>query len=224
MRNEGGRAICSSCRRGSRMARRKSPASESLVLLVEIGEVSHCYYIAETHGENGRVEDEAITSILGHIADIDGALKRFLGQRIDMSFICARSFSRKEPRPTADKPFLLPIQLRKDTCSLAAYLPAGAYWSLPAMISTGAITHVEARFDKPLYGTGDLLEPVFCTNEIGDSGLSVRPDRQELPGAECWAFQTRSGQRMDRHCSPRIPVFCVPICAPIFARRGFGTF
>lgn len=56
------------------------------------------------------------------------------------------------------------VQLRKKGCSLAGYLPADAFWSLPAMISSGAITHIEARFDRPRYGRGDLQSLYFATD------------------------------------------------------------
>ncbi|HEX8572881.1 MAG TPA: hypothetical protein VF759_09030 [Allosphingosinicella sp.] len=55
------------------------------------------------------------------------------------------------------------VQLRKRGCSLAAYLPADAFWALPSMISSGAITHIEARFERLSYGSGDLQSLYFAT-------------------------------------------------------------
>lgn len=69
---------------------------------------------------------------------------------------CTRSYGDRATFSATDEPFLMSIQLRKSGCSLAAYLPADAFWALPAMISSGAITHIEARFDRLLYGSGDL--------------------------------------------------------------------
>jgi hypothetical protein len=54
------------------------------------------------------------------------------------------------------------VQLRKKGCSLAAYLPAAAFWALPSMISSGAFTHIEARFDRLSYGSGDLQSLYFA--------------------------------------------------------------
>lgn len=143
------------------MAKKMSPPPPQL-LVATIREIEQTYYISEEYGELARVDDEAIVDIVGEIEDISPAQKRFLGQKIEMSFISARSFSRKDPGVTIDKPFLLPIQLRKDRCSLMAYLPADAFWALPNLISSGAVTHIEARFAKPHYGTGDLLSVYFA--------------------------------------------------------------
>lgn len=74
----------------------------------------------------------------------------------------ARSFG-EEPSSSAGKPFLMSVQLRKRGCSLAAYLPADAFWALPSMISSGAITHIEARFERLSYGSGDLQSLYFAT-------------------------------------------------------------
>jgi hypothetical protein len=57
---------------------------------------------------------------------------------------------------------MLTVNLRKGGCSLMAYIPADAFWALPAMISSGAVTHVEARFGKSHYGSADLLSLYFA--------------------------------------------------------------
>ena len=66
-------------------------------------------------------------------------------------------------KDSTGKPYLMSAQLRKTGCSVAAYLPADAFWALPEMISSGAITHIEARFDKPSRGSGDLQSLYFAT-------------------------------------------------------------
>jgi hypothetical protein len=144
------------------MVRKKARAPQPETLIAMIEGVERTYFIAENAGDRARVDDEAILDVIGRIEDISQARRRYLGQRIEMSFICARSFGRNEATPTADKTFLLSVQLRKDRCSLMAYLPADAFWALPAMISSGAVTHIAARFDKPHYGTADLLSVHFA--------------------------------------------------------------
>ena len=113
-------------------------------------------------GEVRRVDDEAILDIVGRIERLDRSRNQYLGHRIEISLLCARSFGEELPASTG-KPSLMSVQLRKKGCSLAAYLPADAFWALPSMISSGAITHIEARFDSLSYGSGDLRSLYFAT-------------------------------------------------------------
>lgn len=128
--------------------------AETLVALIE--EVERTYYLSEMRGDSRRVDDEAIFDIVGRIERLDRNRSQYLGHRIEISLVCARSFSEEASSRAKGKPFLLSVQLRKSGCSLVAYLPADAFWALPAMISSGAVTHIEARFDRLSYGSGDL--------------------------------------------------------------------
>lgn len=94
---------------------------------------------------------------------LDPSRSQYLGHRIEIALLCARSFG-EEPSNSTGKPFLMSVQLRKRGCSLAAYLPADAVWALPSMISSGTITHIEARFDRLRYGSGDLQSLYFATH------------------------------------------------------------
>ena len=144
------------------MAKRKSRPPEPEILVAAIESIGQTYYISEMRGEVRRVDDEAILDIVGRIERLDPSRSQYLDRRIDISLLCARSFGEETPTFTG-KPFLMSAQLRKRGCSLAAYLPADAFWALPSMISSGAITHLEARFDRLSYGSGDLRSLYFAT-------------------------------------------------------------
>lgn len=145
------------------MAKRKPQPPEPEILVAAIESVAQTYYISELSGEVRQVEDEATLEIVGRIEHLDRSRSQYLGAQIDISLLCARSFGGETPSSPTGKPFLMSVQLRKKGCSLAGYLPADAFWSLPAMISSGAITHIEARFDRPRYGSGDLQSLYFAT-------------------------------------------------------------
>lgn len=145
------------------MAKRKPRPPEPEILVAAIESVERTYYVSEQRGEVRRVEDEAILDIVGRIEHLDRSRSQFLGRQIGISLICARSFGGEESSPATGKPFLMSVQLRKKGCSIAAYLPADAFWALPEMISSGAVTHIEARFDKPRHGSGDLQSLYFAT-------------------------------------------------------------
>lgn len=62
-----------------------------------------------------------------------------------MTLLCARSFAKDEATPTGNKSVLFSLNLRKGACSLLAYLPSDAFWALPGMISSKAVTHIGVR-------------------------------------------------------------------------------
>ena len=144
------------------MAKRKSRPPEPVILVAAIETMERTYFISEWRGDLRRVDDEAILNVVGRIERLDGSRSQYLGQRIDISLVCARSFAAEASSPASGKPFLMSVQLRKSGCSLMAYLPADAFWALPEMISSGSITHIEARFDKPSHGSGDLQSLHFA--------------------------------------------------------------
>jgi hypothetical protein len=143
------------------MARRSAPRPVPESLTARIGTVAQSYFIAEEGDAGTRVTDEATISAVGVIERIDPRHQRFLGESLEMAFICGRSFERKGPTPTSDKPVLLPLQLGKKQRSLMVYLPSDAFWGLSLMIPAGLITHVEASFSALRYGTADLLSVHF---------------------------------------------------------------
>lgn len=133
---------------------RKKP-TESFTLTSAIQSIERSYFIAE-HSNLRRVDDEAILTVRGIIEQISPRYKRHAGGAIEMQFVCARSFDRDKPVPAADKPFLLSVTLRGESRSLMAYLPSDAFWSLPEMIASKAVTHVEAGFGPARYGHAEL--------------------------------------------------------------------
>jgi hypothetical protein len=135
------------------------PPPDSLTARIET--VAQSYFIAADGHAGSRVEDEAILNIKSVIEAIGPRHQRFLGQPLELDFICARSFAGKEPTPKADKPVLHLLELRKDRRSLMVYLPSDAFWGLCRTISGGLITHVEASFSGLRYGTADLLSVHF---------------------------------------------------------------
>jgi hypothetical protein len=143
------------------MARRSAPSSVPESLTARIGTVAQSYFIAAEGDAGTRIIDEAILNAIGVIESIDARHQRFLGESLEMAFICGRSFERKGPTPTSDKPVLLPLQLGKRQRLLMAYLPSDAFWGLSRMIPAGLITHVDASFCALRYGTADLLSVHF---------------------------------------------------------------
>jgi len=126
-------------------------------LITKIETVEQTYYISENREHQTPVGDEAIIEIMGTIEQIDLRHKRHLHRSMEITLVCSRSFFGEDRTPPSDKPFLLPVQLRKDRCSVMAYLPADAFWALPPMITSGSITHVEVRFGPSRCGSAELL-------------------------------------------------------------------
>jgi hypothetical protein len=139
------------------MARtRKQPVEiEELTAVIET--VEQTYYISEDQEHQPPVHDEALIDITGRIEQIASRHKQYLGQPIDISFGCSRSFSGQERTPTTDKLFLLSMRIGKQGCGCMAYLPADAFWAIGPMIRSGAVTHIQASYERPRYGSGPLL-------------------------------------------------------------------
>jgi len=138
------------------MTRKPSPP-EPCTLVAKIVSMERDYYISEHREHERPVGDEAHIEIVGRIEQITRSLKVHAGREIEISLMCSRAFQREEQTPTADRPFLLPMHLRKALCGFSAYLPSDAFWAIPSMISSGEVTHIEARFEVPRRGYGTLL-------------------------------------------------------------------
>ena len=141
---------------------RKPARPEPVTLIAKIETVEQTYYISEYADHKPSVSDEAIIDIVGRIEQISPSQKQHGGREIEISLVRARSFERGEENSPSDRPFMLVVNLRKGGCSLMAYLPSDAFWALPPMIASGSITHIEARFEPPHRGSGNLLSLYFA--------------------------------------------------------------
>ncbi len=160
----------------AKRARNNALPPEPRELIVKIDGYEQTYYISE-HGLDGRAtSDEALIDVQGRIIAISKKLKQHLNERLDVSFACATSYSENERTPVSDKPFLLPMNLRKDHRSFMTYLPAAAFWSIPEMIDAGRLTHIEARFSPPQYGSGNLVSVYLMPESKCQALIQERAD------------------------------------------------
>ena len=74
------------------MRRKAVPAPPPDTLTARIETVAQTYFIAGDADAGTRIEDEAFLSVVGAIECIGPSYQRFLGQPLEMAFICARSF------------------------------------------------------------------------------------------------------------------------------------
>ena len=139
---------------------RKKPAPEPGRLIATIEAVEQSYFIAQHREHGDAFDDEAILDVTGRIAEIGSRHRQHLGQEIEMSFICPRRFTSDSNGPSG-KPSMFGVTLKKDQRSLLVYLPADAFWALPAMIASKAVTHIEVSFGDYRYGRADLLSLHF---------------------------------------------------------------
>lgn len=105
----------------------KRPLIEEFDLTASIDRIEQSYYISENREAERPVNDEAIIEMFGTIVAISSAYKQHVGREIEMTVIRARSFAHDAPTPTADKPFMVAVNLRKAGCSLMAYVPGDAF-------------------------------------------------------------------------------------------------
>lgn len=148
--------------KNGRSANRRTRPEETFELTVSIERIEQSYYISENRARREPVGDEAIIDITGTIVTISPTYKQHLGREIEIAVLRARSFSTEDVTPTTDKPFMVTLNLKKAHCSAMAYIPADAFWALPGMITSKAVTHVMVRFSKPYHGSADLLSLYFA--------------------------------------------------------------
>lgn len=142
------------------MAKRKGEgpsASEPSWLIAGIERFEQTYFLSEHGSSRGATSDEALIEIQGRIVRISAEHTQHVEQPIEITLGCAATYAADERTPLSDKPFLVRMNLRKHQRSCMAYLPTVAFWSILAMIEAGRLTHIEARFDRPRYGSGNLL-------------------------------------------------------------------
>jgi hypothetical protein len=126
---------------------------------------SHSSYFICSHRltrDTERVEDEATIEIEAQISKIEPLQSQHLGHMISCSVLCARTFERgPSPGKPSGIPLLYSITLRKNARSLLAYLPADAFWALEARLEAGKVNYLEACYQKPSRGYGQLTSLHF---------------------------------------------------------------
>lgn len=124
---------------------------ESLVATIIDSKLS--YYIGQ-HKYEAPIDDEAITMLTCEIVSLDARHKQHVGHGIEISLVCACRYSKEwEER---ERPSLFYMHLRKNQRSVPCYLPASAYWSLPALLTHTTDPCVEVSFERLHRGTGFL--------------------------------------------------------------------
>jgi hypothetical protein len=125
---------------------------------------SSSYFIA-SHGLPRTaewIEDEAIIELDAEISTMEPIRPEHVGQRIECSLVCARSFGRqKSVGSPLGVPLLYSIILRRNGRSMLAYLPGDAFWAIQAQLKAGTLKHLEARYQKPSRGSGELTSLYF---------------------------------------------------------------
>lgn len=154
---------------------KKPPQPEPEMLIARIEGFEQTYYISEYREHTMPVQDEAFINITGRIERISPRHKQHLYREIEINLACSRGFEREGRTVTSDRPFLLPVRLRKEQCAFMAYLPADAFWAIPRMIETSRISHIEARFEPVRYGSGTLLSLHLIPESKLDGLYAISP-------------------------------------------------
>ena len=129
-------------------------------MIATIETVEQSYFIVQHREQGDAFDDEAILDVTGKIEEIGSRHRQHLGHEIEMSFICSRRFTPNAKEPSGT-PSMFGLTLKKDQRSLLVYLPGDAFWALPAMIASKAVTHIEVNFGDSHHGRADLLSLHF---------------------------------------------------------------
>lgn len=149
----------------------KPPLPEPEMLIARIENFEQTYFISEHREHREPVADEALIEINGRIETITPRHKHHLHRPVAITLACAASFQTEGRTLASNDPYLVSVNLRRDRCSLMAYLPAHAFWAIPAMIDNGRATHIEARFSPTRYGSGELLSiHLVPQSKLAESG------------------------------------------------------
>ncbi|MGJ5201387.1 hypothetical protein [Bradyrhizobium sp. HKCCYLRH1030] len=147
-----------------RLPNRKQP-EEEYSLVAHVKSVTVSYYIS-THGsERDASIDEAIAHLLAEIVMTRPELPKHLGREIRCSLMCSRVYHRSDANGAQAHPSLLYMRLKPDLRLFSAYLPADAFWALQTDLRSGRLQYVEARFNKPRYGSGKLVSLYFSDTQ-----------------------------------------------------------
>jgi hypothetical protein len=121
------------------------------MLVARIERVSRSYYLSilPTSG----LEDEAITELSGSIERASPRHQTAVGETMTVSLLCAHRYP--EERVDGTSGFFGSVCLRSGQRSALAYIPAQAFWNLPSLLEC-EVGHIQLRFEKVRYGTGEL--------------------------------------------------------------------
>jgi hypothetical protein len=116
--------------------RRKLP-DPNHCLVADIRSSKFSYFIASPRlGENSeRIDDEAIIELNAEIAEINPPQREHVGEHIECSLICSRSYSWDEvSKNDSGAPLLFSMVFRRCGRVMLAYLPADAFWAIQARL------------------------------------------------------------------------------------------
>ncbi len=136
---------------------RKAPPPPPEELIARIESFDQTYYFSQDVDPAGKAGDEGIIELTGAIVDISKRHRAFLGQPIEISLLCARTFDPSKDAPVPERPFLMYMNLGKRGCGCGGYIPADAFWALPSMLREKTVTHAHFRFQPTHRGSGSLL-------------------------------------------------------------------
>jgi hypothetical protein len=145
--------------------RRKLPDLEHC-LIADIHSSKFSYFIASHrfHEDSERIDDEAIIELNAEISEIRPPQREHVGEHIECSLICSRSYSRSDVgKNDSGVPVLFSVILRRRGRTMLAYLPADAFWAIQARLAAGKMNKIEACYKKPWRGSGDLTSLYVST-------------------------------------------------------------
>ncbi len=102
------------------------------------------------------IDDEAIIEIDSEISEIEPLQTQHLAQRLSCSIVCARTFAKASPQSSGGYPLFLSMNLKKNSRSTLAYLPGDAFWAIQSRLEAGKLAFIEASYERPTRGSGDL--------------------------------------------------------------------
>jgi hypothetical protein len=126
--------------------------------------MSNFSYFIANHSSTGvpeRVDDEAIIEIQARILKTEPIQSDHVGELIECSLVCSRVYTRDTTKRSVGVPLLYTIRLQRNGRSMLAYLPEDAFWAIQARVKSGTLKQIEAHYQKPIRGWGELTSLYF---------------------------------------------------------------
>ena len=122
----------------------------------------HLSYFVSKHGsESEKIVDEAIIDITAEITTTEPERPEHIGEELNCSLVCSRTYDRDVAQARANNPLLYSIVLKRSERSMLAYLPDDAFWAMQSQLTSGRTKYIEIRYQKPRYGSGELSSIYF---------------------------------------------------------------